>query len=86
MKAEVTILVQRNEGVLDPQSSAITHSAQTIGFFSLEKLSLGRTYITQWNGTTLEEIQTLAKDFAEKVLCNPVIEKFTIQESKIIEV
>lgn len=85
MKAAVTILVTRNKGVLDPHAETILKYAKQMGFETLDKIEIGKTFTCVFTADSSEEILQGATSLAETMLCNPIIENHVIAQTLIIE-
>lgn len=76
MKVRIDIMLK--EGVLDPQGKAIGHALGTLGFKGVEDVRVGKTIIVTTQETDIAKATQAAKEMAEKILANLVIEDFRI--------
>lgn len=79
MKARV--IVQLNEGVLDPQGEAIRRSLIKIGYSEVSRVRQGKFFEIELDGINDEtDIRQLIEKIAHEVLSNPIIESYEIKE------
>lgn len=76
MKVRIDIMLK--EGVLDPQGKAIGHALGTLGFSGVEEVRVGKTIIVTTQETDPAKATQAAKEMAEKILANLVIEDFRV--------
>ena len=68
------VLVRPKEGILDPQGEAVERALPALGFEGVEDVRIGR----------MVELETddpaRIDDLCEKLLANPLIEDFEVEE------
>jgi phosphoribosylformylglycinamidine synthase PurS subunit len=74
---KVTVLVRPKDGILDPQGEAVAHALQQLGF-PAASARLGRVIDLELDVDSAEEAERLARDAADQVLANALIERFDI--------
>ena len=72
MKATVT--VELKPSVLDPQGKAIVGALPRLGFTAFSSVRQGKRFELTVDGEVTEEILAQARNAAETLLSNPVIE------------
>ena len=72
MKARV--LIRPKEGILDPQGKAVERALPALGFEGVEHVRVGR--IVELEVESADDLPPLC----EKLLANPLIEDYEIQE------
>lgn len=78
MKANIYVTLK--PGVLDPQGKAIHHSAEMLGFESIEEIRQGKFFeIVFKSGLSVEEARQAAERLAAEILANPVIEDYRVE-------
>ena len=78
MKAKV--IVRLKDGVLDPQGQTIQRSLNKMGH-EVTELRQGKYFEIELNGMKDESaVRQRVEEIAAKVLCNPIIETFEIEE------
>lgn len=78
MKAKV--VVRLKDGVLDPQGQTIQRSLKKMGH-EVTELRQGKYFEIELNGMKDESaVRQRVEEIAAKVLCNPIIETFEIEE------
>jgi phosphoribosylformylglycinamidine synthase len=78
MKANIYVTLK--PGVLDPQGKAIHHSAEMLGFESIEEIRQGKFFeIVFKSGLAVEEARQAAERLAAEILANPVIEDYRVE-------
>lgn len=76
MKIRVDVMLKN--GVLDPQGKAIGHALQTLGFKGVEDVRAGKVIELDIAETNTEKAKEIAKNMAEKLLANLVIEDYRV--------
>jgi phosphoribosylformylglycinamidine synthase PurS subunit len=77
MKAK--ILVSFKDSVLDPQGQTVKNALHTLGYGAVTEARQGKVFELDLAGVTRAEAERLVPEMADKVLANPIIEKFTWQ-------
>lgn len=78
MKARVYVTLKPS--VLDPQGKAIHHSAELLGYSSIEDIRQGKYFeISFGSETTESDARETADKIAKNVLANPVIEDYRVE-------
>lgn len=71
------VIVKLKANVLDPEGKTISNSAQRLKFTEIQNLRVGKIFeIEGDDNLTLSRVEELAK----KILINPVVEVFEIEE------
>jgi phosphoribosylformylglycinamidine synthase PurS subunit len=76
---KVRILVSFKESVLDPQGQTVKNALHTLGYHFIKDVRQGKVFEIELEGTTENQAQTAIPEIADKVLANPIIEKYTWQ-------
>jgi phosphoribosylformylglycinamidine synthase len=76
MKIRVDVMLK--EGVLDPQGKAIGHALATLGFNGVNDVRAGKVIELDVNETDTGKAKETAKQMAEKLLANQVIEDYRV--------
>ena len=76
MKLRVDVMLKN--GVLDPQGKAIGHALGTLGFPGVQDVRVGRVIELELAETDSAKAVAIAKDMAQKILANQVIEDFRV--------
>jgi phosphoribosylformylglycinamidine synthase PurS subunit len=76
---KVRILVSFKESVLDPQGQTVKNALHTLGYHFIRDVRQGKVFEIELEGTTEDQAKTAIPEIADKVLANPIIEKFTWQ-------
>ena len=78
MKAKVYVTLK--PGVLDPQGKAIHHSAELMGYRSIEDIRQGKYFeIALDPSINSDDARTSVEKIANDVLANPVIEDYRVE-------
>ncbi len=78
MKALVYVTLKPS--VLDPQGKAIHHSAELLGYSSIEDIRQGKFFEVGFSDDTAEsDARETAEKIAKNVLANPVIEDYRVE-------
>ena len=76
---KVRILVSFKDSVLDPQGQTVKNALHTLGYAAVKDVRQGKVFELDLAGVTRVEAGRLVPEMADKVLANPIIEKFTWQ-------
>ena len=75
-RVRVTVLIRIRDGVLDPQGEAVKHALKDMGHSTIEDVRIGKIVeVILPSGPGLPE---LAKEWCERLLANPVVERYEI--------
>jgi phosphoribosylformylglycinamidine synthase PurS subunit len=74
---KVRILVSFKESVLDPQGQTVKNALLTLGYNSVKDVRQGKVFEIALDGISDQEARRVIPEMADKVLANPIIEKFT---------
>ena len=75
-RVRVTVLVRIRDGVLDPQGEAVKQALKDMGHSTIEDVRIGKIVeVILPSGPGLPE---LAKEWCERPLANPVVERYEI--------
>lgn len=74
---KVRILVSFKESVLDPQGQTVRNALHTLGYECVKDVRQGKVFELELEGVEKEEASQLIPEIADRVLANPIIEKFS---------
>ncbi|MGJ8453954.1 phosphoribosylformylglycinamidine synthase subunit PurS [Pseudothermotoga sp. U03pept] len=72
------VQVTLKEGVLDPQGNAVRGALHHLGFHKVQEVKIGKIIEITLKADSKEEVEESAQKMCEKLLANPVIERYTI--------
>lgn len=76
---KVRILVSFKESVLDPQGQTVKNALLTLGYHFIRDVRQGKVFEIEIDGISQAEARRVIPDISDRVLANPIIEKFTWQ-------
>jgi len=76
---KVRILVSLKDSVLDPQGQTVKNALLTLGYDSIKDVRQGKVFELELEGMSPEEAERVIPEISDKVLANPIIEKFSWQ-------
>ncbi len=79
---KVRILVSFKESVLDPQGQTVKNALHTLGYHSIKDVRQGKVFEIELKDISRAEAEKVIPEIADKVLANPIIEKFSWQVLK----
>lgn len=79
MKARIEILLK--DGVLDPQGKAIETALGALGFESAKEVRQGKLIELDVDAASEDEARQKAEEMCQKLLANPVMERYRIDIS-----
>ena len=77
MKARVFVTLKPS--VFDPQGRTIAEALHSLGYTQVGDVRQGKFFELDLDVPSAEAAQALAKDLADRVLANPVIETFRVE-------
>ncbi len=80
--SQATVYVSLKNGVLDPQGLTIKRALEDLGYKEIKDVRSGKFYEIKLNSQSSKETKTLLAEISNKLLANPVIETFEIEEEK----
>lgn len=75
MKARV--YVSFKDSVLDPQGQTVQNALNTLGYGFIKDVRQGKIFELEFEGISTEEAKKIIPEISDKVLTNPIIEKFS---------
>jgi phosphoribosylformylglycinamidine synthase PurS subunit len=77
MKARVFVTLKPS--VFDPQGSTIAGALHSLGYGAVSDVRQGKYFELDMNVASAGDAERLAREVADRVLANPVIESFRIE-------
>ena len=79
-KMKARVVVKLKEGVLDPQGKTIHQALAKMGMAEVSRVRQGKFFEIEFEGVGKAEALRRSEEIARKVLSNPIIENFEIEE------
>ncbi len=76
---KVRILVSLKDSVLDPQGQTVKNALLTLGYDSVKDVRQGKVFELELEGISRDDAERIIPEISDKVLANPIIEKFSWQ-------
>ncbi len=76
---KVRILVSFKESVLDPQGQTVKNALHTLGYDFVKDVRQGKVFEVELQGLSEGQAHEVIPEIADKVLANPIIERFSWQ-------
>ena len=76
---KVRVLVSYKDSVLDPQGQTVKNALHTLGYDFVNDVRQGKVFELEIADMPREEAEKIIPEISDKVLANPIIEKFTFQ-------
>ncbi len=76
---KVRILVSLKDSILDPQGQTVMNALKTLGYGGVQDVRQGKVFEIDLAGLSRAEAEKVVPEISDKVLANPIIEKFTWQ-------
>jgi len=73
----VRILVSFKESVLDPQGQTVKNALHTLGYNFIKDVRQGKIFEVELEGVDETAARRVIPEIADRVLANPIIEKFS---------
>jgi len=74
---KIRVLVSYKDSVLDPQGQTVRNALLTMGYDFVKNVRQGKVFEIEIETLSDEKIKQVIPELADKVLANPIIEKFT---------
>jgi len=79
----VPIEIVPRPGILDPQGAAVVGALKALGFDSVTDVRIGRFVTVDVNAESAAHATTAVRGMCEKLLANPVIEDFALEDPTV---
>lgn len=79
MKHRIFVNVMPHEPLLDPQGKATQAALAQLGFGAVEQTRIGKRIRLDIEADSVQAALDMAREAAQKLLINPVIETFTLE-------
>lgn len=76
---KIRILVSYKDSVLDPQGQTVKNALHTLGYDFVKDVRQGKVFELEVEGLSQEKAEQVIPEISDKVLANPIIEKFSWQ-------
>jgi phosphoribosylformylglycinamidine synthase PurS subunit len=76
---KVRVLVSFKDSVLDPQGQTVKNALHTLGYKGVKDVRQGKVFEIELDTVSKEEMERIIPEISDKVLANPIIEKFEFQ-------
>jgi len=75
---QLKVQVFLKSSVLDPQGKAVLGALHAMGFKGVVDVRVGKIFSLEVPDGDPGEVRKQVEEFSKKLLCNPIIEEFTI--------
>ncbi len=82
---KATVIVKRRKDILDPQGKAAEQGAKLLGFNNVSDTKIGKYIEFFVHSNDLTVVEKEIKEYAGKLLSNPIIEDFEFKYEKVDE-
>jgi len=79
LTVKVRILVSLKDIVLDPQGQTVKNALHTLGYDFVNDVRQGKVFELELEGISRQQAEKAIVEISDKVLANPIIEKFSWQ-------
>jgi phosphoribosylformylglycinamidine synthase len=86
MRFTVRIDVTHLPGVLDPQGATVERALPALGYDNVTAVSIAKTIRLAIDAASEADARTQVDDMCERLLANPVIERYTVELEALAEV
>jgi phosphoribosylformylglycinamidine synthase PurS subunit len=76
---KVRVLVSFKDSVLDPQGQTVKNALHTLGYKGIKDIRQGKVFEIELEDISAEDADRIIPEISDKVLANPIIEKFEYQ-------
>ncbi len=75
----VDVYIELKEGVADPEGEATKKALNLLGFRKVKRVSTRKVFRIELDVESKEEAEKMVKEMCEKLLANPVIQRYRIE-------
>ena len=75
---KVRVFVSYKDTVLDPQGKTVKNALRSLGYNDVIDVRQGKFFQIELKDMPREQAEKMLREMADKILSNPVIEKFEI--------
>lgn len=75
----VRVEVMTRDIILDPQGRAVKGALHSIGFQEVQDVRIGKMILLKVAAENEEVVRKRVEDMSRQVLCNPIIENFSVE-------
>jgi phosphoribosylformylglycinamidine synthase len=79
-KSKAVCNIRLKDGVLDPQGQTIKQALQSLGYDDIVDVRTSKTFTLTFASGVGTEVEAKALEICRKLLANPVIEEYTVEE------
>ena len=76
---KVRVIVSFKDTVLDPQGQTVRNALHTLGYDFIKDVRQGKVFELELDRLSVDEAKKVIPEISDKVLANPIIEKFSWQ-------
>jgi phosphoribosylformylglycinamidine synthase subunit PurS len=77
------VFISYKDGILDPAGAAVTSALHSLGWTEAGNVHIGKYITLQVQASSSDEAEKKVKAMSNKLLANPIIEKYQIEVEKI---
>ena len=77
MKAKVYVTLKPS--ILDPQGKTVTGALHALGYAAVRDVRQGKYFELDIDAATEQQARSLAREMADRLLANPVIESYRVE-------
>ncbi len=85
MRFAVRIDVTHLPGVLDPQGATVERALPALGYDNVTAVSIAKTIRLLIDAPSVADARVQVDDMCERLLANPVIERYTVELEALAE-
>lgn len=80
---KATVRIVLRPSILDPQGKAIHHALHSLSYEAVEDVRVGKLVELRIDAASREEAERIAREAAEKLLANEVMEDFSVEVESV---
>ena len=84
MMFSIRIDVAHLPGVLDPQGATVERALPALGYTNVTAVSIAKTIRLELESDSPDAARTQVDDMCQRLLANPVIERYTVEISEAV--
>ena len=80
---KLRVLVRLKPGILDVQGAAVQRALEGLGFGEVAEVRVGKIVELEVSADTTERARARVEEMCTKLLANPVIEDYTVEDGDL---
>ena len=85
-RVRARVLIRPKAGILDPQGVAVERALPALGYDNVSAVSIAKTIRLELDAPSADAARVQVDDMCQRLLANPVIERYTVEITQVVAV